>query len=138
MSVGPAFARTVRHFYPDFNDWLDAVPDPRRQDRAVYHHRFLLWYGLFLFVGKLGSRRQLDFKYREEGSCVLGNLNRLAGTNQDTVPVNDTLDDYLAQIGSGPIAGLRARTIGRLIRMRVLDEQRVQGRLVSRQSSIDR
>jgi hypothetical protein len=131
LSVGPAFARTVRHFYPDFNDWLDAVPDPRRQDRAVYHHRFLLWYGLLLFVGKLGSRRQLDFKYREEGSCVLGNLNRLAGTNQDTVPVNDTLDDYLAQIGSGPIAGLRARAIDRLIRMRVLDEQRVQGRLVA-------
>ena len=52
--------------------------------------------------------------------------------NRTRLPgVNDTLDDYLAQIGPGPIAGLRARTIDRLIRMRVLDETRVQGRLVA-------
>src|SRR5262245_12293459 len=78
LSVGPAFARTVRHFFPDLNDWLDRVPDSRRQDRIIYGGRFLLWYGLLLFVGKLGSRRQLDFQYRERGTCVLANLNRLA------------------------------------------------------------
>jgi hypothetical protein len=130
LSVGPAFARTLRHFFPDLNDWLDDFPDPRRPDRVVYHRRFLLWYGLLLFVGKLGSRRQLDFKYREPGACVLGNLNRLAGTDHDTIPVNDTLDDYLGQVGQDAVAGLRARAINRLVRMRVLDEQRVQGRLV--------
>src|ERR1700756_3963649 len=70
LNVGPAFARTVRHFFPEFNAWLDAVPDPRCQERITYHRRFLLWYGILLFVGKLGSRRQLDFKYREEGTCV--------------------------------------------------------------------
>jgi hypothetical protein len=89
-----------------------------------------LWYGLLLFVGKLGSRRQLDYQYREQGACVLGNVNRLAQTDQDTAPHNDTLDDYLAGIGADPIAALRARMMGRLIRMRALDEARVQGRLV--------
>jgi hypothetical protein len=102
----------------------------RRQDRVEYHKRFLLWYAVLLFVGKLGSRRQLDFKYREEGVSVLANVNRLAETNQKTVPHNDTLDDYLAKVGTGPIAALRASMMGRLIRMRVLDEARVQGRLV--------
>ncbi len=131
MSVGPAFARTVRHFAPELNAWLDEVPDPRCQERITYSPRFLLWYGLLLFVGKLGSRRQLDFKYREMGTCVLDNLNRLAQTNQETIPCNDTLDDYLAKVGSAPIAGLRAKLINRLIRMRVLDEARVQGRLVA-------
>jgi len=130
LNVGPAFARTVGHFFPDFNRWLDSVPDPRRQDRVEYHKRFLLWYGILLFVGKLGSRRQLDFKYREQGSCVLANVNRLAGTDQETVPHNDTLDDYLAKVGAGPIASLRASMMGRLIRMRALDDARVQGRLV--------
>src|SRR6202042_101878 len=77
LSVGPAFARTVRHFFPDFNDRLDKVSDPRCQDRITYRPRFLLWYGILLFVGNLGSRRQLDFKYREAGTCVLDNLNRL-------------------------------------------------------------
>jgi hypothetical protein len=130
LSVGPAFARTVRHFFPDFNRWLDRVPDSRRQDRVEYHKRFLLWYGILLFVGKLGSRRQLDFKYREEGTTVLGNVNRLAETDQQSAPHNDTLDDYLARIGTEPIAALRTRMIDRLIRMRVVDEARVQGRLV--------
>lgn len=130
MNVGPAFARTLRHFFPDFNTWLDDVPDPRCQERITYHRRFLLHYGLLLFVGKLGSRRQLDFKYREKGTCVLGNLNRLAQTEQATVPCNDTLDDYLAGVGTGPLATLRSSALERLIRMRVLDPARVQGRLV--------
>jgi hypothetical protein len=106
------------------------VPDPRRQDRVVYHRRFLLWCGVLLFAGRLGSRRQLDFKYRERGTCVLGNLNRLAGTAQDSIPCNDTLDDYLALVGAGPVAGVRARMMNRLIRMRALDAARVQGCLV--------
>jgi hypothetical protein len=130
LNVGPAFARTVRHFFPDLNAWLDKVPDPRCQQRITYHHRFLLWFGLLLFVGKLGSRRQLDFKYREAGTCVLGNLNRLAQTEQDTIPCNDTLDDYVARIGIGPVTAVRASMMGRLIRMRALDSARVQGRLV--------
>ena len=130
MSVGPAFARTVRHFFPDFNAWLDQVPDPRCQQRITYRPRFLLWYGVLLFAGKLGSRRQLDFKYREAGTSVLDNLNRLAQTDQQTIPCNDTLDDYLAKVAADPLAEVRAHTIKRLIRMRVLDEARVQGRLV--------
>ena len=57
MTVGPLFARTVRHFFPDCNAWLDKVPDPRCQEQITYHRRCLLWYGILLFVGKLGSRQ---------------------------------------------------------------------------------
>jgi hypothetical protein len=85
---------------------------------------------VLLFVGKLGSRRQLDFKYREQGTAVLDNLNRLAQTQQLSLPCNDTLDDYLALIGTEPLAWVRAEMMDRLIRMRVLDSARVQGRLV--------
>src|SRR5262245_63913394 len=81
LSVGPAFARTVRHFFPALNSWLDGLPDPRCCAWVVYHRRFLFWYGILLFAGRLGSRRQLDFKYRERGTSVLENLNRPAGTN---------------------------------------------------------
>src|SRR3954467_13315409 len=78
LSLGPAFARTARHFFPDFNAWLDEIKGPRCQRRVTYTSRFLLWCGLLLFVGKLGSRRQFDFKYREKGTSVLDNLNGLA------------------------------------------------------------
>jgi hypothetical protein len=90
----------------------------------------LFWYGVLLNAWRLGSRRQLDFKYREEGTSVLLNLNRLAGTDQDSIPCNDTLDDYLALVGTAPVATVRAELVNRLIRMRVLDPGRVQGRLV--------
>jgi hypothetical protein len=128
--VGAAFAGTVRHFFPPLNAGLDDVPDPRCPERITYQRRFLLWYGLLLFVGKLGSRRPLDFKYREPGTSVLDNLNRLAQTDQDTLPCNDTLDDYLALLTTAPVSTVRAGMMDRLIRRRVLDSARVQGRLV--------
>jgi hypothetical protein len=131
LSVGPAFARTARHYFRGLNDQLDRAPDPRRQDRVVYAPRFLLWYGILLFAGKLGSRRQLDFKYREAGTCVLGNLNHLAQTAQDSLPCNDTLDDYLALLGAQPVAEVRAWMMRQLIRGRVLDAARLQSRLVA-------
>jgi hypothetical protein len=130
LNIGPILVRTIRHFFPQFNDWLDAFPEPRQPRRLTYHRRFLVWVGLLLFLCKLGSRRQIDFQLGEVGTWVLANLNRLAGTQQMTVPVNKTLDDYLADLGSKPLTGLRRQMIYRLVRMRVLDGARLQGRFV--------
>ena len=96
----------------------------------VYHKRFLVWWGLSLFLCKLSSRRQLDYQLNTDGPEVLANLNRLAGTAQDSRPVNQTLEYFLEKIGSDPIAGLRQRMVQRLIRMKALDAARLQGRFV--------
>jgi hypothetical protein len=122
--------RTLRHFFPDFNDWLDELPDPRHPDRILYGPRFLLWTALMLFVCKLGSRRQIDFLFGASGTAVLDNLNRLADSQQTTLPVNRTVDNYLAGVGCPPLAGLRRHLLYRLVRMRVLDEARLQGRFL--------
>jgi hypothetical protein len=39
-------AQTIRHFWPELNDWLDDVPDPRSAASTTYAARFLLWWGL--------------------------------------------------------------------------------------------
>ena len=44
------------------------------------------------------------------------------------MPVNKTLDDYLAGVGCQPLADLRRQMIHRLVRMRVLDPVRLQKR----------
>jgi hypothetical protein len=75
----------------------------------------------------LGSRRQLDFDLDTQGTCVLDNLNRLAGTQQTSRPVNKTLNDYLGQIGSQPLAHLRTRLVRSLLRQKVFDEARLLG-----------
>jgi len=120
----------VRHFWPDFSAWVAALPDTRFAPYIEYDKRFLIWWGLLLFCCKLGSRRQLDFDLRAAGMPVLGNVNRLAGTRQRTLPVHDTLDHFLGHLGAAPLAALRTQLVRRLIRMKALDGARLLGRLV--------
>lgn len=122
--------QTVYHFFPEFNTWLDALPDPRAPELTVYPTRFMAWWGLWLYLGQLGSRRQLDFQLDAWGTQVLTNLNRLAGTEQKTRPVHDTLDYFVGGVGAAPFAALRTRMARRLIRMKVLDSARLLGHLV--------
>jgi hypothetical protein len=123
--------RTIRHFFPDLNSWIDDIDDQRFQPMVVYHKRFLVWWGLGLFLFKLSSRRQLDYEFNTDGPEVLNNLNRLAGTAQDSRPVNKTLEHFLKRNGSAPIASLRRLMVQRLIRMKALDAARLQGRFVA-------
>jgi hypothetical protein len=130
LNIGPILAQTVRHFLPDLNTWIDEIRDPRFQPYVIYHKRFLIWWGLSLFLCKLGSRRQLDYQFNTDGPEVLGNLNRMAETTQITRPVNKTLNSFLCRIGAEPVADLRTLAVRRLIRMKALDEARLQGRFV--------
>jgi hypothetical protein len=122
--------QTVHHFFPKFNTWLDGLPDSRAPEMTVYETRFLAWWGLWLYLGQLGSRRQLDFQLDDWGTQVLTNLNRLADTQHRTRPVNDTLDHFLEHVEAAAFANLRTQLARRLIRMKVLDSARLLGHLV--------
>jgi hypothetical protein len=52
LTIGPILVRTVRHFFPELNAWIDQIPDPRFAPLVIYHKRFLLWWGLALFLCK--------------------------------------------------------------------------------------
>jgi hypothetical protein len=123
-------AQTIRHFLPDLNDWIDEIKDPRYPSFITYSKRFLVWWGLMLFLLKLSSRRQSDFQLSDKFTKILENLNRLADAKQTTRPVNKTLDNFLGRIGDHPVAVLRKKAVNRLIRMKVLDDARVQGRFL--------
>jgi hypothetical protein len=122
--------QTIRHFFPDFNEWLDRLPDSRVQDDCTYASRFLAWWGLALYLFQLSSRRQLDFHLREGGQPVLDNLNRLAQTQQTTLPVHDTLDHFIGHVELAGWERLRTQVVQRRLRMKVLDEARLMGRPV--------
>jgi hypothetical protein len=127
QQIGPVFARTLRHFFPLWNTWLDQLPDARDQEAITYPRRFLAGWGILLYVLQLGSRRQLDYHLRAEGTEVLANLNRLLETGLTSRPVHDTLD-YFA--GHTTVAGgerLRTQLNRRLLRMKVFEATRVLG-----------
>ncbi len=130
LELGQTFVRTQRHFWPKFNDWLDQFPDTRYPEMIVYDKRFLSWWGLLLFSLKLGSRRQLDFQLRDLETKVLGNVNQLARTQQETLPVHKTLDHFLGHVGSCAISDLRTQCVRQLIRNKVLDDIRLDGQFV--------
>jgi hypothetical protein len=61
---------------------------------------------------------------------VLANLNRLAETAQETLPVHDTLDHYLGHSTLGGFDRLNTQLVQRLVRMKVLDDARLLGQFV--------
>jgi hypothetical protein len=119
--------QTIRHFWPKLNDWLKALPDTRYEPMVQYQAPFLCWWGLLLFCCKLGSRRQLDFELRDLQLAVLRNVNRLAQTEQTSLPVHQTLSHYLGHTRSTALAQLRTDCVRQLIRNKVLDHARLQG-----------
>jgi hypothetical protein len=130
LIAGQALAQTIGHFFPKLNAWLDRLPDSRVQQLVVYERRFLAWWGICLYLFQLGSRRQLDFELAAVSTQVLDNLNRLAGTQQTTRPVHDTLDHFLEHCPAEALAQLRTQMVQRLIRMKVLDPARLLGHAV--------
>ena len=130
LELGKIFVKTIRHFWPQFNDWADELPDTRFEPMIVYSTRFLVWWGLLLFCLKLGSRRNLDFQLRDLELCVLDNVNQLAHTQQDSLPVHKTLDHFLGHVGSAALADFRNQCVRQLIRKKVLDSFRFDGEFV--------
>jgi hypothetical protein len=130
LIAGRALVQTVRHFFPQLNVWLDRLPDTRVQEDCIYATRFLGWWGISLYLLQLGARRQLDFELRDGGQPVLANLNRLAQTEQTTLPVHDTLDHFLGHVVLVGWERLRTQMVQRLLRMKALDAARLLGRPV--------
>ena len=67
---------------------------------VTYPQRFLVWWGLLLFLCKLGRVRQLDYQLRDNETFVLDNANALARTHQESLPVYGTLSHFLGHVGS--------------------------------------
>ena len=130
LALGKIFFKTIRHFWPKLNQWADKLPDTRFQPMVTYEARFLLWWGLLLFCFKLGSRRNLDFQLRDLELFVRANLNQLAKTQQESLPVHKTLDHFLGHVGSQALAELRDQCVRQLIRNKVLDPFRFDGEFV--------
>ena len=121
-------ARTLRHFFPDWESWLGSLDDPRDEARTVYTAPFLVMSGVLMFLTKLGARRQI--KYAFGTSKMLANLNRLAGAHAKKIEHPDTLEYTMKRMAPRELSVLRVAMARRLIRMKCLDRWRLFGRFL--------
>ena len=116
---------TMGHFFPDFNDRLASLWDPRNQDMIIYRRETLLWSGLTMMLTKQGARSKIGNEMR--GENFLENLKQLSGqVDLETAPHGDTLEYLFRQMGPDEFEEkVQAPLINQLIRGRVLENDRL-------------
>jgi hypothetical protein len=119
------FYTTMHHFFPQFLNWLGAVKDPRVKKKIKYPFQNLAYVGILLFLLKLGSRRQV--KYRFSTPEFIKNLNILSETEMERVADPGTLENLLKQVNPEDMGRVRTKIVNNLIRKKVLAKFRLFG-----------
>jgi len=120
---------TINHFFPELKNWLGELPDPRNPLYIVYELKLLLLLGILMFLTHSGSRNHFNDRLRDAGELAR-TLARLLESPVEALPHLDTLEKVLRRLDSTRIENLHALLLRRLIRMKALDDWRVQGRFL--------
>jgi len=124
----------IRHCFPALNNWLDALPDPRRQDLCVYLGRHLWWQILLTFLLRGGSRNAFDGD-RNSGQLP-ENMLHLCEQEWDeerlgkrrTVTCSENAKRHASRVPVAAVAQILIAMIRRLMDMRLLDSARLFNR----------
>ena len=131
--VAPELARelfiTLRHFFPELAAWLGQVDDTRDARYAVFPLKLLLLLGVLMFLTHSGSRNHFNDQARAAAELAR-TLARLLDCEVDAIPHLDTLEKVLRTLKLVHLEELLAQLIRRLIRMKALDDWRVDGRFL--------
>lgn len=122
------FFKTIWHFFPSFSSWLKDIPDFRDKNKSDYSLSQLFWVGVFLFLFKFKSRRNI--KFRLNSTEFMKNLNHLIKPPNclNTVPHGDTLNYLFKGISSKWFAGVRTEMVRTLIRKKCFINDRLGGK----------
>ena len=113
------------------NDWLNALPDPRRQDLCTYEARHIWWQMLLTFLLRGGSRNAFDGD-RNTGQMP-ANVVQLCehvwdeerlGTRR-TVTCSGNAVRHASRVAVSAVAEIPVNMARRLMQMRLLDSGRL-------------
>jgi len=124
----------MRHCFPQWHQWLDALPDPRVQELCVYLGRHLWTQPVLMFLLRDGSRNAFDAD-RNSGQLP-ENLARFCGQSWDesrlgkrrTVTCSENVKRHLARVPVAEVGQLLILMVRRLMQMRMLDSARLLNR----------
>ena len=121
--IADVFFKTINHFFPKLSIWLCSVDDKRNKNKITYRPSHILWLGIFLFLLRLGAKR--DIKYKLSTENFLKNLTMLTGIYYKNVAHHDTVEYFSQKLAPEEIYIVRQKMIYRLIRMKALDKFRL-------------
>ena len=121
----------IRHCFPELNCWLDALPDPRRQDLCTYLGRQVWWQILLTFLLREGSRNAFDGD-RNSGQLP-ANLLQLCAQEWDearlgqrrTITCSENAKKHASRVAVKAVAQLAVLMVRCLMQMRLLDDARL-------------
>ncbi len=111
------FLYTVKHFFGAFEKLFEGVNDPREQNKIIYPLPSLAFAGILMFLCRLGSRRQLNEKFRCN-YCSQENFSNIFEVEH--LPHGDTLNYTFKKLNVHEFDGINSAMVEKLIRCKVL------------------
>jgi hypothetical protein len=100
------------------------MSDPRQTAKCGYAAVLQLWAGLTVLLGRCGSRAQYDVDRFKP--ALIANVTTLAGIPGNHLPDGDTINYLMERMpAAGGLGQLPGKMVNRLLRSRVLDDQRL-------------
>ena len=121
--IADVFFKTINHFFPKLSIWLETVDDPRNKNKIIYRPSHLIWLAIFLFLLRLGSKREISYKLSTE--YFLKNLTTLTQSYDKKTAHHDTVEYFCQRLAPEEICVVRQKMIYRLIRMKALNKFRL-------------
>lgn len=119
-----AFSRTLQRFFGGWSVLFQGVADPRNPNRSTYPLAGLLCTGVLMYLFRLGARREIQHKLRDNGPSQ---AKFQAWFGIPTVPHGDTLNHTFKQLAVEEVQEVVCSMVASLIRKKVLEGCRLYG-----------
>ena len=116
------FGATLKTCFPHWQDWLDAIQDPRDPLKCSYTLPDLLWMSVLMLLTGLESRNQFNENLCTEETQLL--LQKTLGLKLPSLPHGDTLAYLWKKLPPEVFEKLRTAMVRTLLRSRRLESFR--------------
>jgi len=122
LSILRAHMKTAWHYFGDFAGLFDRVHDPRNLALITYTLAALGFTGVWMFLCRLGARRQINHMFRGNGPSA-AKFQALFGV--ESCPHGDTVNTLYARLNPAEIQEVVTGMVTTLIRKKVLYRYRL-------------
>jgi hypothetical protein len=122
LSIIRASLKTSQHFFGDFENLFQPVHDPRHLGRITYPLAAMGFAGVWMFLCRLGARRQINHLLRGNGPSA---AKFRALFDVASCPHGDTVNALYARLNPAEVQEVVSRMVATLIRKKVLYRDRL-------------